>query len=47
MKNGLWGYGKKYFADQIRGSAEGGGNGFMFWGMLDHMTLVRKTQTEK
>lgn len=47
MKNGLWGYGKKYFADQIRGSSEGGGNGFMFWGMLDHMTLVRKTQTEK
>ncbi len=46
MKNGLWGYGKKYFADQIKGSADGGGNGFMFWGQLDHMILVRKTQTE-
>lgn len=46
MKNGLWGYGKKYFADQIRGSAEGGGNGFLFWGQIDHMIMVRKTQTE-
>ncbi|MBS0619174.1 MAG: hypothetical protein JSR44_13375 [Spirochaetes bacterium] len=46
MKNGLWGYGKKYFADQIRGTADGGGNGFLFWGKLDDMTLVRKTQTE-
>lgn len=46
MKNGIWGYGKKYFADQIKGSADGGGSGFMFWGMLDHMILVRKTQTE-
>lgn len=45
MKNGLWGYGKKYFADQIRGSADGGGSGFMFWGQIDHMILVRKTQT--
>ena len=46
MKNGLWGYGKKYFADQIRGSADGGGDGFMFWGQIDHMVLVRKTQAE-
>ncbi|GAB4429962.1 MAG: hypothetical protein OHK0011_12530 [Turneriella sp.] len=45
MKNGLWGYGKKYFADQIRGSADGGGSGFMFWGQMDHMILVRRTQT--
>jgi hypothetical protein len=46
MKNGLWGYGKKYFSDQIRGSADGGGSGFMFWGQMDHMILVRKTQSE-
>lgn len=46
MKNGLWGYGKKYFADQIRGSADGGGSGFMFWGQIDHMVLVRQTQSE-
>lgn len=46
MKNGLWGYGKKYFADQIKGSADGGGNGFMFWGQIDHMVLVRQTQSE-
>jgi hypothetical protein len=46
MKNGLWGYGKKYFADQIKGSADGGGNGFMFWGQIEHMILVRKTQSE-
>ncbi|MFO1469838.1 MAG: putative glycoside hydrolase [Turneriella sp.] len=46
MKDGLWGYGKKYFADQIKGSAEGGGDGFMFWGKLDDMMLVRKTQTQ-
>lgn len=46
MKDGLWGYGKKYFADQIKGSADGGGDGFMFWGKLDDMMLVRKTQTQ-
>lgn len=46
MKDGLWGYGKKYFADQIRGSADGGGDGFMFWGKLDDMMLVRRTQTQ-
>jgi hypothetical protein len=45
MKDGLWGYGKKYFADQIKGVADGGGSGFLFWGKLDDMTLVRKTQT--
>jgi len=44
MKNGIWGYGKKYFADQMKGAADGGGDGFMFWGKLDHMTLVRTTQ---
>lgn len=44
MKDGLWGYGKKYFADQIKGVADGGGDGFLFWGKLDDMTLVRKTQ---
>ncbi len=44
MKDGLWGYGKKYFADQIKGVADGGGSGFLFWGKLDDMTLVRKTQ---
>ncbi len=44
MKNSLWGYGKKYFTDQIKGSADGGGNGFMFWGKFEHMTLVRQTQ---
>lgn len=46
MKNSLWGYGKKYFADQIKGSADGGGDGFMFWGKFEHMTLVRQTQKE-
>ncbi len=46
MKNSLWGYGKKYFADQIKGSADGGGDGFMFWGKFEHMTLVRETQTK-
>jgi hypothetical protein len=46
MKNGIWGYGKKYFADQIKGAADGGGNGFLFWGQLDHMSLVRRTQSE-
>ncbi|MCS6972230.1 MAG: putative glycoside hydrolase, partial [Leptospiraceae bacterium] len=46
MKNGIWGYGKKYFTDQIRGAADGGGDGFMFWGQLDHMALVRKSQME-
>lgn len=44
MKNSLWGYGKKYFTDQIKGSADGGGNGFMFWGKFEHMTLVRQSQ---
>lgn len=46
MKNSLWGYGKKYFADQIKGSADGGGDGFMFWGKFEHMQLVRQTQKE-
>lgn len=45
MKDGLWGYGKKYFADQIKGVADGGGDGFLFWGKLDDMSLVRRTQT--
>lgn len=45
MKDGLWGYGKKYFADQIQGVADGGGDGFLFWGKLDDMSLVRRTQT--
>ncbi|MBL8034369.1 MAG: hypothetical protein JNJ69_11740 [Leptospiraceae bacterium] len=47
MKDGLWGYGKKYFADQIKGSADGGGSGFMFWGKLDDMMLVRRTQSQQ
>ena len=46
MKKGLWGYGKKYFADQVRGSIDGGASGFLFWGTLDNMTAVRKALTE-
>lgn len=45
MRDAVWGYGKKYFADQIKGGADGGGSGFLFWGKLDDMSLVRKTQT--
>ena len=40
MKTGIWGYGKKYFEDQIKGIQRGGHRGFMFWGSIDDMKRV-------
>ena len=37
MKTSIWGYGKKYFQDQIKGVWEQGTQGFMFWGSIKNM----------
>lgn len=43
MKNGLWGYGRDYFAAQIKGGSDHGVTGYMFWGAFEHMLAVEKT----
>ncbi|MDH5718668.1 MAG: putative glycoside hydrolase [Spirochaetia bacterium] len=45
MKNNIWGYGKKYFLDQIKGYSEQNIYGFTFWGAFDHILKVKKALT--
>ena len=40
MKTSIWGYGKKYFQDQMEGIRKGGMQGFMFWGSIQDMQRV-------
>jgi len=42
MKNKIWGYGEQYFKDQVESSKTSGGDGFSFWGAIDHMAAVEK-----
>ena len=40
MKTDIWGHGKKYFQDQIKGIREQGTQGFMFWGNIENIREV-------
>ncbi|RME93704.1 MAG: hypothetical protein D6767_00480 [Candidatus Hydrogenedentota bacterium] len=40
MKNSIWGYGKKYFLDQVLASKEMGIDGYTFWGAFKHILRV-------
>jgi len=42
MKNSIWGYGKKYFLDQVRAYEDYNLKGFTFWGAFDHILKVKK-----
>ncbi len=42
MKTSIWGYGKKYFQDQMKGSRKAGVLGFMFWGSIEDMQRISK-----
>ncbi len=45
MKTSIWGYGERYFLDQIRASSQGGASGFSFWGSIEHMQLVNRAMS--
>lgn len=40
MKNNIWGYGPKYFLDQVRANDEERGSGYSFWGTIENMRAV-------
>jgi hypothetical protein len=40
MKNNIWGYGEKYFLDQVKASNKGDASGFSFWGSIENMAAV-------
>lgn len=39
-----WGWGSEYMASQIRGTLQGGGSGFLWWGPIDQFTLPGRVQ---
>lgn len=42
MKTATWGYGRKYFLDQIKGFTDHNINGYMFWGSFKHLKRVNR-----
>lgn len=43
MKNSIWGYGAKYFRDQVHGADIGKNDGYTFWGAYSHILKVEKS----
>ncbi len=42
MKTAIWGYGEKYFLDQVYAIQKEKTNGFMFWGAMTHILKAEK-----
>ena len=42
-KTSIWGYGKKFFIEQIQGGYENGVKGFLFWGSFKHMRHIQRS----
>ncbi|MDH4200921.1 MAG: putative glycoside hydrolase, partial [Spirochaetia bacterium] len=40
MKSAIWGYGEKYFTDQIRANVDERGSGYSFWGSIENMQAL-------
>ena len=46
MKISIWGWGDSYMKNQIQGTKEGGGQGYLWWGPLDNFHLPGRVQQE-
>ena len=44
MKISIWGYGEPYMENQIRGTIDGGGSGFLWWGPIKEFYIPGRVQ---